>query len=209
MEYIDLSHCIEDNMVAFCEEETPHIYGLSSIKKEGYEVRKLIITTHTSTHIDAPKHVFNDGKSIDEISLDNFYGKALTIDCTKIDYCIGIEVLNGYNLDNIDFVLFYTGYDKLWNSDDFLKNYKYPSSELCKYLCNTHIKGIGVDTISVDEENNHHLPNHHILLEKNMLIIENLNNLHSILNKTIELFIFPLKISCGDGSPVRAIAKVL
>ncbi|WP_027626252.1 cyclase family protein [Clostridium lundense] len=209
MKYIDLSHCIENNMISFCEEEIPHIYGLSSIKKDGYDVKKLIITTHTSTHVDAPKHIFEHGKSIDQISLDTFSGKALTIDCTKVDSCIDLDILNSYSLDNIDFILFYTGYDKVWNSIEFLKNYKYPSSKLCEYLCKSHIKGIGVDTISIDDENNHHLPNHHILLEKEKLVIENLNNLHYILNKKVDLFIFPLKISSGDGSPVRAIAKIL
>lgn len=209
MKYIDLSHCIENDMISFCEEETPHIYELSSVEKDGYDVKKLIITTHTSTHVDAPKHVISHGKSIDQIPLDNFYGRALTIDCTKVDCSIDLEILNLYSLDNIDFILFYTGYDKVWNSTEFLKNYKYPSSKLCEYLCNTHIKGIGVDTISIDSENNHHLPNHHILLEKDKLVIENLNNLHYILNKTVDFFIFPLKVSSGDGSPIRAVAKIL
>lgn len=111
-------------------------------------------------------------------------------------------------MTDIDFLLLYTGHDKFWNKPSFLKNYKYPSYKLCKYLCETNIKGIGVDAISIDNEYDARLPNHHILLKKNKLIIENLNNLSSVVNKKIKLSIFPLKISLGDASPVRAVGKI-
>jgi arylformamidase len=41
-----------------------------------------------------------------------------------------------------------------------------------------------------------------------MVIIENLTNLDSLPDSKFEFFCFPLKIENGDGSPVRAVAKI-
>lgn len=50
--------------------------------------------------------------------------------------------------------------------------------------------------------------NHKIFLGNNVLIAEYLINLSKIKKKIFELFICPLKINKGDGSPARCFAKV-
>ena len=52
------------------------------------------------------------------------------------------------------------------------------------------------------------LPNHHILLSKEILIIENLNNLDQLIGKDFDFYGIPLKIGAADGSPIRAFAHL-
>ncbi|WP_125152376.1 cyclase family protein [Clostridium rectalis] len=208
MAFIDLSYPIDSDMITYCEKERTNIYNLSSINTEGYNVKKLSITTHTSTHVDAPNHIIENGLTIDKIPLDNFYGQGIIIDCRNIkSQCIDIDILNNYNLSNKDFILFYTGHDRYWGTVNYLSKYKYMSNKLCYYMSSLDIKGVGIDTISIDSESNITLNNHNKLLKNNKLIIENLANLNFLVNKSFELFLFPLKIQCGDGSPVRSVAK--
>jgi kynurenine formamidase len=44
------------------------------------------------------------------------------------------------------------------------------------------------------------------VLSNGLIIIENLTNLESLINKSFDFAVFPLKIKDGDGSPVRAAA---
>ena len=47
-------------------------------------VHKIEMCTHSGTHIDAPKHFFKYGKSIDKIDLNYFITKAAVLDLTFI-----------------------------------------------------------------------------------------------------------------------------
>ena len=62
--------------------------------------------------------------------------------------------------------------------------------------------------ISVDKMTDEALLNHHILLEKEILIIENMTNLDKLISKEFELNCIPLKIENSDASPVRAFARI-
>lgn len=210
MKLLDFTHTLQDNMVAYSAEETPHINTLCTVDSDGYKVNKLEITTHTCTHVDSPSHMLKNGTDIDNISLEMFCGNTLIIDCSNISQTeIPLSILKNYDLNHKDFILFYTGQDKFWNSSKFLYDYKYPSFELCNYLCSLKLKGIGIDTISIDRDNSVKFENHHLLFKNNMLIIENLCNLSQGLNKNLYMYLFPLKIKNGDGSPVRVVAKTL
>jgi kynurenine formamidase len=49
---------------------------------------------------------------------------------------------------------------------------------------------------------------HKILLGANITIVESLKKLHQIKQDTIEFIALPLKLTDGDGSPVRALARI-
>lgn len=53
-----------------------------------------LISDHTGTHCDAPKHIFNDGKSIDQYPVDAYSGPAMCLDVRKYDGCaITVEAI--------------------------------------------------------------------------------------------------------------------
>ncbi|MEW9093815.1 MAG: cyclase family protein [Clostridiaceae bacterium] len=209
MNYIDLTHSIKENLISYSRDETPHISPLSTIADNGFEVNRLIITTHTSTHVDAPKHIFDDGNTIDKLPLESCFGKAFVMDFSKYENTIiSLEIFCKYYQHEVDYILFYTGAEMYWNTNEYLNNYKYPSLELCNYLSNLPIKGIGMDTISVDSNESELFENHKVLLKNNKIIIENLKNLSLLKDKLCDIYIFPLKVHNGDGGPARVIAKI-
>lgn len=58
---------------------TPH----ATVAKDGYSVHNLHLGTHTGTHIDAPAHFIDGGRTIDQIGLDELCGRALVVDLTR------------------------------------------------------------------------------------------------------------------------------
>ena len=86
--------------------------------------------------------------------------------------------------------------------------------EAAKWLTKFNLKGIGFDSFSVDKIISAHvvtsenLPNHHILLGKEILLIENLTNLDKLPEGAFAFQCVPLKIENADGSPIRPIAML-
>lgn len=209
MKLIDLSYEINMDMSTYTKEEIPKIYDLATIEKDGYNEKMLRICTHTGTHIDAPSHMINEGKSIDEFNLNRFLGKALIIDvinCKTID--INYILKYKEKIKHIDFVVFRTGWERYWKTEMYLRDYPTLTEDAAKWLCNFNIKGIGIDTISIDKFDSIDFEVHNIILSKDKIVIENLNNLSNIKSEIFTLIATPLKIKSGDASPVRAIAII-
>ncbi|MPM28977.1 hypothetical protein SDC9_75515 [bioreactor metagenome] len=64
-----------------------------------------------------------------------------------------------------------------------------------------------MDTISADSCENTLLSNHNLLLANGKIIAENLTNTSCLpKDKAFKLYIIPLKLKDGDGSPARVFA---
>lgn len=207
MKVIDLSHAINSNMSTYTKDEKFQAYDIASIEKDGYNEKLLKLCTHTGTHIDAPSHMINKGKTIDEFNINDFIGIAVIIDVSKLEK-IDIEDLNTYKdkINNSDFVVLKTGWDKYWGSDTYLKGFPTLTEEAARWLCNFNIRGIGTDTISIDAFDSIDFEVHNTILSRGIMIIENLSNLSEVREEEFTLVATPLKIENGDASPVRAIA---
>ena len=84
MNIIDLSIPIEEGMQTFPRHWHPmvEISQLGRFGIENRETRKLVLGTHTGTHVDAPNHFIPGGLSIDGVSLSQLNGKASLVDLT-------------------------------------------------------------------------------------------------------------------------------
>lgn len=207
MKVTDLSHTINTNMSTYTKDERLEIYDIASIEKDGYNEKLLRICTHAGTHIDAPSHMINKGKTIDEFKIDDFIGIATIIDVSNLNK-IDIEDLIFYRdkINNCDFVILKTDWDKHWGTDKYLQGFPSLTEEAAKWLCSFNIRGIGIDTISIDNFDSIDFEVHNVILSRGKIIIENLTNLNSIKENEFTLVATPLKIENGDASPVRAIA---
>jgi kynurenine formamidase len=114
----------------------------------------------------------------------------------------------------VDFILFFTSWQNRWNTNSYFDDCPIPTREVAMWLTGFNLKGVGVDAFSLDKINSalavnkENLPNHHILLGKEILLIENLTNLDKLPDRTFSFQCFPLKVENADGSPVRAIAII-
>lgn len=207
MRVIDLSHIIKTNMTTYTKDEKPEIYNIATIEKDGFNEKSLNIYTHTGTHIDAPSHMINKGKTIDEFNINEFIGIAIIIDISSIKEVTLKEIMKYEDkIINCDFVILKTGYEKYWGSKEYFNNYPSLTEDAAKWLCDFNLKGIGIDAISIDKFDSIDFEIHNIILSRGKLIIENLTNLDIINREEFTLVATPLKIEDGDGSPVRAVA---
>jgi arylformamidase len=214
---IDLTHLMELDMPVwpthprFFQNEVE-----SWDKNEDSYLNQLSFGEHTGTHVDAPVHFIKGGKSIADIDALHLISHAVKIDMSYIPpaQTIGIEQIKIWEekhqpIKENDIVIFYTGYQHRWakrpNDKEFLRDWPGLSRDVAQYLANRKIKAVGTDAMTVDAYIHDNYPAHDIFLNKEILIIENLNNI----DKLPDNFIFialPLKIANGSASPIRAVA---
>ena len=207
MNVIDLSHVINSNISTYTRDEKVEIYDIASIEKDGHNEKLLRLCTHAGTHIDAPSHMINKGKTIDEFNISDFIGIATIIDVSNISK-VDIDDLIFYRerINNCDFVILRTGWDRYWGSNEYLHGFPSLTEEAAKWLCSFNIRGVGIDTISIDKFDSIDFEVHNIILSRGKIIIENLTNLDEVGEEEFTFVATPLKIENGDASPVRAIA---
>lgn len=213
MRIIDLTHTIAEAMPVYPGTEKPTLTAVCTCEKDGFCETKLCMYSHTGTHIDAPAHLFSCGKNLDEFSADQFFGKALVIDCTGFlnGSFIPLSHLKRYGdkVFHADFLLFRFGWDEKWGSSDYFEDYPCISTEVLDFIAKGNYKGIGIDTISLDPISNPELSGHRALLRNNgMINIENLCNLSAFGDELFFFACLPLKFRCSDGAPCRAIGWI-
>ena len=209
MKIIDLTHSISPDMPVYPGTEQPVFETGCTIEKNGFLEQKMSFFSHTGTHMDAPAHMIENGKTLDQLSMEHFYGEALMVDVSKSNRpIIGIDAFasHGEILEQIGFLLIYTGWSRYWHSDRYFSDYPVLSVEAAKWLCRFNLKGIGLDAISADTADSTDFPIHMVIMPNNTVIIGNLNNLNAVPTRRFLFSCFPLKIAGADGSPVRAVA---
>ncbi len=209
MPVIDLSQTIEPGMPCYPGTPEPIFQSLSSIENDGFAEQRLTFSSHTGTHIDFPSHILQSGCSLDAFSLDRFTGKGIVVDVRGSNGgIITVERLKAYETDLLtcDFLMLYSGWSKYWGTPAYFQGFPVLSLDAVLWLNEFRLKGIGVDTISVDAADSHDFPVHTLLLRNGILIIENLSDLSPLLHSAFVFFAFPLKIAQAEASPVRAVA---
>ena len=168
-------------------------------------VSRLVMGTHTGTHVDAPWHFIDDGMSIEALPLDLLIGRARVIEITGRGG-ITADDLAAAGLREDLRVLFKTSNSALWNSDTFHEDYTHLTNAAARYLVEQGVKVVGIDYLSVEQFKKPGAPAHHTLLSNRVIIIEGLN-LAEAEPGMYEMYCLPLLITGGDGAPARVILK--
>ena len=209
MEIIDLTHLITNDMPVYPGTEKPKSEDIFTINNDGFLEHKLTLFSHTGTHIDAPAHMLKGACTLDQLDINQFCGSAFVLDCThKKDrrICIDDMIRFEEELSTNDFVILNTGWSQNWGKKKYYNDYPGLTPEAASWLSGFNLKGIGIDTISIDLPEEKDFIIHKILLETGIIIIENLTNLNLLQKDDFILSCLPLKFENSDGSPVRAIA---
>jgi len=168
---------------------------------------RIAIGMHCGTHMDAPFHFIENGRTIDQVPLERLVGPAMLADLREAAKDGVIEkddVTDFYSqLTETRRIVIYTGWSSEWGSPNYFTNHPVLTSEVAQFLVDSGVQLVGVDFPSVDRPP---FPAHIPLLGNDVVIVENLTNLGAIERKVFELVVLPLKISSREGSPVRAIA---
>jgi kynurenine formamidase len=173
------------------------------------------MAAHVGTHIDAARHFYADGPTIDQYPYSRFSGPGVVLDVRRD----GPLPITGDELRRAtpeirsgDIVLLYTGYAERFGQDAY-RHHPYLAQDAA-FLVDRKVSIVGTDTITPDmpvvhrcEEFNH--PIHRQLLKHDVLIVEHLGpGLHEVLGQRLLIATLPLRIVGGDGSPIAACAFV-
>jgi kynurenine formamidase len=107
-----------------------------------------------------------------------------------------------------DRLLLRTDWHRQAGTDAYRNELPRVSVELARWLVDKRIALIGVEPPSVADVNNatELIDVHRTLLGGNVTIVEGLAHLDEVRSDMVEFIALPLKVTDGDGSPVRAIA---
>lgn len=206
MKLIDVSVPLDAQLPTY-PHNTP--YTLEPIKRvargDSSNVSTLHMSTHTGTHVDAPRHFFDDGAGTEALPLELLVGRARVI---QIDSRTGIaaEDLRAIDLSDDIRVLIKTHNSQLWGSPEFHTDYVGVTESGAKHLVEHGIKVVGVDYLSVEQFKNPGAPAHHVLLGAGTIVIEGLD-LRKVDPGIYEMFCLPLRIVGSDGAPARVVLR--
>ncbi len=213
---IDLSFPIHEGMTTFPSHWHPMV-EISQLGRHGIEdreSRKLVIGTHTGTHVDAPLHFVRGGTTIDKLPLDLMTGPASLVDLLAAGKEeVGLPALKAALKGKRPArrLLLRWRWSKHWGAMRYYTEAPYLSVEACRWLAASGVRLLGTDTPSIDCHDHgwrtaNDAPNHRALLGRGLFLIEYLNNLDKLRKTAFELTVAPLNILGADGAPARVLA---
>lgn len=210
---IDISHALANGQTVFPGDPEFRVTVRDTTKTTGYNLSQVSMPTHLGTHLDAPYHFYDNGRTVDEIELDRFFGEACLL-----DFAPGGKLPSGALLTREMFeaqsdlfqpgarVLYRTGWDSRYGTPAYFEHYPSLTGDAARWIASQHIGLLGMDTPSPSVE---WAESHLALLAPDapVIIVEGLARLH-LLPPRFTFIGLPLKLTGGDGSPIRAAALV-
>jgi arylformamidase len=167
-------------------------------------VSSLAFGSHTATHVDAPRHFFDDGVTIDALPLGLFMGPAVLVAVGDDVMAVTEAHLRTHELKGHTRVLIKTRNSAFIRERDFHRDYTYLAPDGAAYLVSLGVKLVGVDYLSIEQFHSGHHRTHRTLLERGVVIVEGLD-LSAPAAGPYELHCLPLRLAGLDGAPARAV----
>lgn len=231
--WIDLSHDFDQDAVYWPTNQPfkkdTSFYGIND---KGYFYASFIFSAeeHGGTHFDAPLHFNEQGRTVEQIPLEQLMGPGVVVDVSERalanrDYLVSTEDLVNWEslhgpMPDGAILLLYTGYDRFWpdplaytgttlKGAEAVAELHFPglSPEAAQWLVdNRNISAVGLDTPSIDYGQSSEFMAHRILLGHQLTVYENLTRLNELPPKGSFVIALPMKIKGGSGGPLRVIA---
>jgi kynurenine formamidase len=195
-----------------------------------YAANEISAPEHGGTHLDAPIHFAEHGKTADTIPLRQLIAPAVVIDVvsqasTNADYRLTAEDVHAWESKHGriapgTIVLLRTGWGirypdrKAYFGDDTpgaVDKLHFPSygEEAARLLVHDrHVAAIGVDTASIDYGQSTNFIVHQIANGADVPGFENIAHLDRVPERGATVIALPMKIANGSGGPLRIVALV-
>jgi arylformamidase len=177
---------------------------LALAKGDTFNVSRLIMSTHSGTHIDPPHHLSDHGISVDHLPLSLLIGEALVAEVAGVT-AIGRAELARLPLKGTERLLLKTDNSNLWDHPGFNEDYACLTPDGASFLVDAGVRLVGIDYLSIERFAGDGEV-HRFLLGNGVVIVEGLN-LKGVAAGRYELICLPLKIRGGDGAPARAVLR--
>jgi arylformamidase len=179
---------------------------LSSIASgDNANVSQISMSCHTGTHVDAPDHFLNNGKTVESLSLDLLIGRAYVLHLPDVNLITASVLMNADIPPRTRRLLFKTRNSDFWanGNKEFQTDFVGISVDAAELLVDRNVKVVGIDYLSIAPFKQGK-PVHTILLDAGMVVIEGLD-LSRVSQGRYTLHCLPLKLGGADGAPTRAI----
>ncbi|HEU4996900.1 MAG TPA: cyclase family protein [Gemmatimonadaceae bacterium] len=167
-------------------------------------VSRLEFGSHTGTHVDAPRHFFDDGAPVDAMPLDALIGPAQVVVMADDVRSVTAEHLRPSVRSGVQRVLIRTRNSAFITARQFRSDYTYLAPDGAELLASMGVRLVGVDYLSIEQFHSGHHRTHRTLLERGIVIVEGLD-LSRIAAGEYELCCLPLRLEGLDGAPARAV----
>lgn len=231
---VDLSHAFGPRTLYWPTSPTKFVLEkLASGRTEGgffYAANSLSTPEHGGTHLDAPIHFSEKGRTVADIPLEQLVAPAVVIDVASKaaadrDYRLTAQDVAAFEkqhgaISRGTIVLLQTGWSRHWPDakaylgDDTpgdASRLSFPSygADAAKELVEERgVAALGIDTASIDYGRSTDFLVHRIAGARNVPGLENLTNLDQLPPRGAVVIALPMKIEGGSGGPLRAIALV-
>jgi len=221
---IDLTHSVDDTIPTWNGSCGFHHEVKLSYEQAGICVQKFDMHAGIGTHMDAPTHFFENGKSIGQLEISHFFAPLICIDlsvkCSSALFAqvSDIKEFEGKfgRISKGSFVALYTSWSKYWPDSEKYRNegsdklMAFPgySSDCAEFLLDRGVVGIGIDTLSPDGSNMTTFPVHKHILGAGLYIVENMNNLDQLPPVGASIANLPMKIEVGSECAVRSVGFI-
>ncbi len=208
MTLFDISLTLTERLPTWPGDPPLNLERVSSIADgETFNVTHISSSLHIGTHVDAPYHILESGKTVDQIPLELMVGPALVAAVSGDQSITAQDLQDAAITAEHKRVLLQTSNSNLWAAGQmtFQEDFLALTADAAEYLVSCGVEVVGVDYLSVapfpDQESTHR-----ILLEAGTMIIEGLN-LSGIQPGVYQLLCLPLKIQGADGAPARVLLQ--
>ena len=215
---VDLTMPIHEGMQTFPAPWHPFV-EVSQMGRHGIEnreTRKLVLGTHTGTHMDAPLHFIPGGATVDQIPLEQIVGPATLVDLHRVAPKHGVtraELSAAVGNRPVERTVIRFDWSRALGTMEYYTDQPFLMEEAAAWLIEGGCRLIALDAAMPDDPRNGRggakdSPNHKILLGKGAVIVEYLVNLAAISAPVFDLVVAPIKVKGGDGAPARVFGIV-
>lgn len=181
-------------------EKKPKVTAIATHDKNGMHESEIHMNLHTGTHVDAPLHMIENGKTIADLPIEKMVTRARVVDVSKVTGGITQQDLEDKGIQKDDFVLLKTQ-NSFTESFDF--EFIYVERTGAAYLAELGIKGVGIDGLGIERAQSDYAT-HRTLLGADIPIIEGLR-LKDVAEGEYILVALPISIPEAEAAPVRAV----
>lgn len=204
---IDITVPFRTDLPLWPGDPKPEMSLMKSIEG-GYRCNVTRVETgmHFGTHLDAPCHFIEGGKTVEKLDLDVLVGPCFvgevpdTRDITP-DHLEELQIPDGTTR-----LILKTSNSELWNQPGhpFFEDYAAITADAARWVVDRGIQLIGIDYLSIQLFADEVSTTHIVLLEAEVIIVEGLD-LRSVEPGLYDLTCLPMKVAGSDGAPVRAL----